>query len=278
MGGLSARRPSGAPDAPAPDSRNDETALELVDVPAAVVCANCGSPDCQGCSPDDNQASGVIAIVPWERPGQRLPARLLSTARLATTSSESFFGALPEGDIIPAVRFAILAELLAVSGLVLFFAPLVFLVAPWLARALVLDSSLREATLRALASGIPGVAFAMVAIHAAHGLGLDWGARRYGARSRRGRGLRFGLYACGWDLLTLPLALLFLSIAEGPRKALQTAALGLSVPSRAARAYVRGVYHLNETETRAACRFAVWLAGAVIAISVLAVVLAMLFL
>jgi len=45
---------------------------DAFDVPAAVLCAVCGQADCSGCSPADEQASGVMAIVPWERPGGML--------------------------------------------------------------------------------------------------------------------------------------------------------------------------------------------------------------
>ena len=65
----------------------------------------------------------------------------------------------------------------------------------------------------------------MVAIHALHGLALDVGAKRQGSRARRARGLRFGLYACGWDLVTLPLGLALVAILEGPRAALRNGAV-----------------------------------------------------
>ena len=39
-------------------------------------------------------------------------------------------------------------------------------------------------------------------------MALDTAARRQGSQNP-GRGLRFGLYGCGWDLVTLPLGLLF---------------------------------------------------------------------
>lgn len=273
MGGRSALH---SPAARQSDPGADDAALELLDVPAAVVCASCGYPDCPGCLEDD-PSSAVIAIIPWERPGQRWPARLLITARLATTSSESFFGALPDGATLPALRFAVLAELLALSGLVLFVLPFGLLLVPSLPRALVADLALRHAALHALGMGIPSVALAMVAVHAAHGLGLDWGARRHGSQ-HRGRGLRFGLYACGWDLLTLPVALLVTGVMEGPRAALATAALGLSVPGRAAAAYLSGIHRLPEAEARRAARFAAWLVASIVTAALWAVLLAMLLL
>ncbi|MGH7437003.1 MAG: hypothetical protein ACRENE_15120, partial [Polyangiaceae bacterium] len=52
-------------------------AEELVDaeVPAAVVCAQCGDADCPGCL-RENTRSGVVAVVPWERPGASSLVRL----------------------------------------------------------------------------------------------------------------------------------------------------------------------------------------------------------
>jgi hypothetical protein len=235
----------------------DDPALELLDVPAAVVCASCGDPGCPGCLVDEpTHASGVVAVVPWERPGLTLAQRLWSTARLSTTTCESFFSALPDGDLAAALRFALLAELLAVAGLCIAVTPIVFFGAPWLASALVSDAGLREWLIRALLAGIPAVAVLMVAIHALHGLALDVGAKRQGSRARRARGLRFGLYACGWDLITLPLGLALVAILEGPRAAIKTAPYGVTVPVRAARAYLRGVHQLDEVKAGAAARFA----------------------
>ncbi len=182
--------------------------------------------------------------------------RLWWTAKVATRSSDSFFGALPDGDPVNALRFAFFAELLAVTGLVIALFPIALLFAPWLLSAMVEDPSLRSGVGRALACAIPGFALLMVALHAAHGVGLDLGARRLGAK-KRGRGLRFGLYACGWDLVTLPLGLAVVAIGDGLGDALRTAPLSLTVPSRAARAYLIGVHRLDEAEAKRAARFAV---------------------
>ncbi len=247
--------------AAAPDARrraSDSDPPELVEVPAAVVCANCGDPDCPGCLEMEEltQGSGVVAIVPWERPGLGFFARLWSTARLSTRTYSSFFGALPDGDLTAALRFAVTAELLAVGSVLLAFVPIVLAIAPWLLDAAVKDAGLRHSLVRAVFAGVPIVALAMVALHTLHGVGLDIGARRQGARGHRGRGLRFGLYACGWDLVTLPLGLLVVALSEGPRAAFSTAPLGMTVPARAAMSYLRGVHRLDEEHARAAGRFA----------------------
>lgn len=237
---------------------SDSDPPELFDVPAAVVCANCGEADCPGCLEMDEQTqgSGVVAIVPWERPGQSFFARLWNTARLSTRAYSSFFGALPDGDLTAALRFAITAEVLAVGSVLVAFIPVVLLIAPWLAEAVVHDPGLRHSVVRALFAGVPIVALAMVALHTLHGVGLDIGAKRQGARGHRGRGLRFGLYACGWDLVTLPLGLLVVALSEGPRAAIKTAPLGMTVPARAAASYLRGVHRLDEESAHAAGRYA----------------------
>ncbi len=250
---------SNAPDGQRGASRSDPP--ELYDVPAAVVCANCGDADCPGCVETEEltHGSGVVAIVPWERPGQGFIPRLWNTARLSTRTYNSFFGALPDGDVTAALRFAIIAEVLAVSSVLLALVPVVLLIAPGLFGAVAHDPQLRGGLLRALVAGVPIVALAMVALHTLHGLGLDIGARRQGAKNRRWRGLRFGLYACGWDLVTLPLGLLVVALTEGPRAAIHTAPLGMTVPARAAASYLRGVYQLDEERARAAGRYAAML-------------------
>ena len=61
----------------------DDPGLDFVEVPAAVVCASCGKPDCAGCLDvaETTNASGVVAIIPWERPGLGWLTRLGATAR-----------------------------------------------------------------------------------------------------------------------------------------------------------------------------------------------------
>src|SRR5882672_7075318 len=100
-----------------PDVEVDEGALELVEVPATVVCATCGLPECN-CEVDRPSAfSGVVAIVPWERPGGTLLSRLWATAKLGTLSPSAFFSALPPGGLGAPLGFAVLAEMLAALGL-----------------------------------------------------------------------------------------------------------------------------------------------------------------
>jgi len=183
----------------------DEAVDSLFDVPAAVLCAFCGQSDCAGCLPSDQASSGVVAIIPWERPGAGGWSRLWATANATTQGADSFFSALPDGDVSPALRFAMLAEVLAVASLIALAVPLAALALPSLALEVVQSPALRGNALRWLLIGVPLLATWMVIAHATHGVALDVGASRQGARPQRRRALRFGLYACGWDLMTMPL-------------------------------------------------------------------------
>ncbi|MBN2194066.1 MAG: hypothetical protein JW751_14720 [Polyangiaceae bacterium] len=220
-----------------------DDAVELDEFPAAVVCAHCGRGDCAGQCEDHDLASQVFAIVPWERPGSGWIRRLWSTARLATLKHETFFGSLPGGDYGSALRFAATAELTTVAVHALLLAGVASAIFPDLARAVVADSALQVWLLRGSILGLPLLAAVMVALHLIHGVGLDFGARHRAGRSRHG--FRFGCYACGWDLLSLPIGVVVTALTDGPRDALRAIALGLTAPRRAGAAYLRGVHRLE---------------------------------
>lgn len=239
-----------------PDVEVDEGALELVEVPATVVCATCGLPECD-CEVDrPSSFSGVMAIVPWERPGGTVLSRLWATAKLATLSPEAFFAALPPGGVVPPLVFGMLAETLAALGLCATFGGLALLVVPALGAELLHNPTLQGLLLRGMAWGVPGLAIAMVLLHAAHGAALDTAARKEGSR-QSGRGLRFGLYGCGWDLVTLPLGLLLLTLTDGPVSALRHSARGLTAPNSAAIAYLAHVHHFEREVAKRVSRRAV---------------------
>ena len=230
-----------------PDVEVDEGTLELLElseVPAAVVCAICGLPECN-CEVDRPSAfSGVMAIVPWERPGGTVLSRLWATAKLGTLSPAAFFSALPPGGVVAPLAFAVLSETLAALGLCVTFGGLALLVVPALGAELLRNPALQGYLVHGMAWGVPGLSLAMVLLHVAHGVALDAAARREGSR-QSGRGLRFGLYACGWDLVTLPLGLLLLTLTDGPVSALRHSARGLTAPNSAALAYLGHVHHFE---------------------------------
>jgi hypothetical protein len=249
----------------AAERRAEESALELIDVPAAVVCAHCGAPDCPGCLGVDEPTygSGVVAIIPWERPDSMPTRRFWQTAKLATLESQPFFTALPEGNIAPALTFAIIAELLAVSSIAVVIGAALFAVIPDLPAHFVGDLALRRWVLGSLAWAVPGLALSMVGLHALHGHALDLAAKRRGSSRRKPRGIRFGLYSCAWDFVTLPVGWLALLLDSGLGAAVKAIPLALNVPGRASRAYLRGFHRLDGDAARVASREAVMFSGAI---------------
>jgi hypothetical protein len=234
--------------------RDDDPVDAFLEIPAAVLCATCGQADCPGCTPASDDASGVVAIVPWERSGG-VWTRLWATANATTQGAEAFFAVLPDGEIPPAMRFALIAELLAVLSMATLLVPLSALVLPNLAIEIVQSPSLRVSALRWITLGVPALALWMIVAHVTHGAALDAGARRQGARPERRRAVRFGLYACGWDLMSGPLGALVMLVTRGMRDAVELAELAMRVPGRASVALLSGVYQLPPDRVARARRF-----------------------
>lgn len=225
---------------------------EAFDVPAAVLCAFCGQPDCAGCEAATDEGSGVMSIVPWERGAGGVWSRLWATANATTQGAETFFAVLPDGALPPAMRFAVLAETLAVVSMLAAFMPLAALALPELTLELARDPGVRASALRWLTLGVPALIAWMVVAHAAHGAALDLGARRQGAKPQRRRALRFGLYACGWDLMVGPLGALVTLISSGRKGMTELLSLSMRAPGRASAALLQGVYALPpQTAARA---------------------------
>jgi hypothetical protein len=235
--------------------RDDDPVDSFFEVPAAVLCATCGQADCPGCTAATEHESGVVAIVPWERRGT-LWTRLWATATATTQGAEAFFAVLPDGELSPAMRFAVLAELLAVGSFFVVLAPIAALALPTLAMEIVQSPPLRWSALRWVGLGVPLMALWMVLAHVTHGAALDAGARRQGARPERRRAVRFGLYACGWDLMGGPLGGVITLVSRGARAAAEVAELSVRVPGRDAAAMLQGVYQLPPEKAAVARRTA----------------------
>lgn len=249
---------------PALRYKNDvDDALDRFDVPAAILCAYCGQADCDGCLADEDR-SGVMAIVPWERAGG-LWTRLWSTATLTTASAESFFAALPSGQLAPALRFAVLAELLAITTFAVVAAGLLAALLPELTYHALVDPALRLAVLRGLVIGLPAFTLWMVGAHCLHGWALDRGARLNGGARRPRQAIRFGLYACGWDLMASPAGAAATLLTKGPGATAGLVGLAVRAPRQACWALLRGVYGLDEPSVvrarRTASRWAAAIAG-----------------
>ncbi|HVH45727.1 MAG TPA: hypothetical protein VM925_25410 [Labilithrix sp.] len=232
----------------------DGSSPDLYDVPAAVVCAFCGDADCSGCinNPSELSRSGVVAVIAWERPAVPTLSRLWSTARATTREADGFFELLPDGPLMPALRFAALCELLAASSALIGFLAVAAIIAPEWLKHVALDPSARSTALRVVFLGLPAFAALLVAAHAAHGLSINAGATRNGARSARSRALRFGLYACGWDLVMGPLGALIVAVKEGLGASAGLAGSFSGLPTRATISFLRGCYHLDGDRARRA--------------------------
>jgi hypothetical protein len=249
-------------------TRETEELVE-VDVPATVVCAHCGDADCPGCV-NELTRSGVVAVVPWERPGASAWTRLWTTARATTFDADRFFETLPDGPIAPAFRFAVASEMIASTAMgLLLFIPLAVLAPGWVKHLLLDEGGL---LLRVAVAGIPALATLLVAAHVAHGWALDVGARRSGARPATTRALRFGLYAAGWDLVIGPLGAVVVAAKEGLRASLSIGAVGMGLPGRSARAFLRGCYRLEGRSAQPALNASYAAAAIATAVGAIAVI------
>lgn len=245
----------------------EDEAADSIEVPAAVVCAMCGRGDCPGCALEASAASGVIAIVPWERPQAAWTGRLWQTVHATTRGAEGFFRAMPDGKIAPALRFAALVELLAVGSTALVVTPFVVLAIPGLFFRFVTQATTREAVALAALVGVAGFTLLLLAAHAVHGVS-------FGKRISRTRALRLGLYACGWDFGSSPAGLITAVFSGGFGSALALAASSVSAPARAADAALDGIFLVYGADARRAKRRAVALAM-LIAVPAVLVVLAL---
>ena len=198
----------------------EAASTELLDVPAAVVCLVCGEVDCTGCEDRDLSRSGIVAIVAWERPAMPALTRLWATARSTTRDAESFFELLPDGPVMPALRFAAICELLASFSMLRAGlagrggrrarlaapprAPTRMRAASDPARRLPRRAGIRR---RCSCSRTPCTRSPST-----------WARSASGARRARSRALRFGLYACGWDLVMGPLGAVVVALKEGAHR------------------------------------------------------------
>jgi len=256
---------------PRPPARVEGDELVDRDVPATVVCARCGNAECPGCV-NDSARSGIIAVVPWERLGVPATQRLWATARAATFDAERFFESLPDGPIDMALGFAVASEMIAVTTMAIaLMVPLGFLAPVWMKHVLTDQWGL---LLRLFVAGGPLVGLLLVAAHVTHGWALHFGARVASPRGAGRRALRFGLYAAGWDLVIGPLGAMVAAFKEGPAAAMSIAGLAQGLPTRSAKAFLKGCYGLTGDAARPALRASMIAAAIVTLVGAAAVVAA----
>lgn len=256
------------------DDRSREEA-DLGEIPPAVFCAACGSPTCSGCREslaDEQTQTRKLEALPWETGGPFFE-RLVKTALFTAEAPARAFGGLSRGAVKSALVFATLAEGLAVSSMLLLVVGIFRVLSPGLVR-LVFAAPVSWVALAVLALTLTSL---LVFVHAYWGLLIEKGIASIGVQPERRLGMRFGLYAAGWDLVTSPAGILLGAPSRGLRIGL-SAISAIRVPARALDFYLSDCRHLGQADARTVRRFVVRKAARqTFATAAVAVVLAVLF-
>jgi hypothetical protein len=211
--------------------------------PPVVSCSRCGRQDCSDfkCVLVASQSGERLT---WEQRGAPWYHRLWHAALSTSIEPERTFGALAAGGFYPALLFGCLCEAFAISSFAVVAVPLIALF-PDLATQLLYSHAARAWALGLFAAAV----LLMVGLHLLWGVCIELGARVDRVPPEYLRGMRFGLYACGWDLLTSPLGLLVGVITSGWHRAVGHMLLAARAPRKGLRAYThdcRGLSRLAE--------------------------------
>lgn len=241
------------------------------EVPPAVCCACCGQTDCPGCSAPDSRAA-VSGELEWEVARTLSWSGLWRTAARASREPGRVFATLPEGRLAPALAFAVVAEGLALGSV----GVLVFLAAWAWAPALVVGWWVEQEGGLFAAGALLAMVLVMVGLHGLWGLCIELGARGRGHRAQWLRGARFGLYACGWDLITSPIGVVLTLVTQGPRRCGRLLLAALRAPRLALDAYAVDNRGLDEAARRLGRRISVAVLGVLVLLTSLLLVAAVL--
>lgn len=243
-----------------------------LDVPPVSCCAVCGQNGCSGCLPQDERQLRAESGILFERTDLELSERFVrTTLESALAPAQMFGGRLLGPGAWPAFRYAVLSEALAIGSLLV---PLGVALALLFPKVAVQLAFLPGAWLTMWVAYVFFVMFLLL-VHWLWGLALDFGSSPGGARGASPggaalrQGVRFGLYACGWDLITSPAGLLFVwkNVPAGERSEALWGAL--RAPRVAVTAYFRDALQLSEPEIRRAERRALAVAGVMFGIFLL---------
>ena len=263
-------RGSGAPMPSMPESQADLESIYDVDVPPSVVCASCGSVVCLGCRMHQPPAP-CCDTVPWES-SEGIGHRLWQTAELCSTNAAAVFGAMPRGKVIPALRFALVAETLAVGSFAAVAAMLLWMLRPpWLSQWLVSSEGLIVGGVCLGASTM-----GMIWLHVAWGMCIELGAASAGLQPDWSQGLRFGLYACAWDLFTSPIGIVRSLANFETEQRFDEIGAALRAPQAAMRAYASEHRRFDRRAQRRGSRLSFVVLGGMVLFAASAVLLALL--
>jgi hypothetical protein len=239
------------------------------DVPAAVVCAACGRPDCPGCNQGET-ANHPKTGTPWEQNGAPPLRRLWRTAILATVDGEAFFAELGEGSVGQAFLFALLCELFAIASLAALWVPISYVLVPGFVESIFWTAPYRGLATMGVFIAVPVLAVLMVLLHVLWGTSLEFGLRLSGAEPRPGHCLRYALYSCGWDLVTSPFGFTAGWMSSGFQGAARELRAAVRIPRFATRAYVGRARRVPDVKARRALTLAAVMTGTVVLASALA--------
>ncbi len=237
------------------------------EIPPAIACAKCGLTDCEGCDEEPPQAMTVSTRIAWEQADRPHRQRLWDTTRATALDADFTFRTLAQEALAPgphnrldgrtvqvAFNYAFVAEFWAVLSWTV----------PW---ALGFSAAFPRLTWHMISS--PNVlllglvillvlVLGVVLVHMWWGLAVEWGVSRTGNRASYATGLRFGLYACGWDLLTSPAGLVTHLVRDGWRRGFTIFRAGTQVPRTAVNGYLGEGRRLSEADRRSALWTAIW--------------------
>jgi hypothetical protein len=239
------------------------------DVPAAVVCAACGRPDCSGCHHETTGGRRPTGT-PWEQNSVPPLRRLWRTAILATVDGEAFFGELGDGSLGAALGFALLCEFCAIASLAALWFPISYVLVPGFVESVFEGTAHGRLAAFGVFVAIPLLAVLMVLLHVLWGTSLEFGLRLSGAAPRAGHCLRYALYSCGWDLVTSPFGFTAGWMSSGFKGATRELRAAVRIPRFATRAYVARARSLSEAKARRALTLAAVMTGTVVLASALA--------
>jgi hypothetical protein len=237
-------------------------------VPPVAVCTSCGLSSCGGC---ERAARAAVSGLPWEDSGRHWVVRLWETALVSGLEPERMFGALRTGDVSRPLVFAILAETLALGSLLLTAASVLWLADAELARAILYH----PVGLGSSVALLVGSVLVMLLLHILWGVSLDIGGRLGRTDLDVRQGARFGLYACGWDLMTSPIGLCCSLLVAGPFRGLAIVGAAARAPRPAQRAYLETSQGLGAPARRRALRFAIAAVGVAVSLLGAALVVAL---
>jgi hypothetical protein len=240
-------------------------------VPPVAVCTSCGLSSCGGCEREPRAAASGL---PWEDSGRHWVVRLWETALVSGVEPERTFGALTAGDVARPLVFALLAETLALGSLLVTAASVLWLADADLARALLYHPLGLGSSLGLLVASV----LIMLLLHILWGVSLDIGGRLGQPDLDVRQGARFGLYACGWDLMTSPVGLFCSMLVAGPLRGLAIVGAAARAPRPAQRAYLETSQRLRAPARRRATRFAIAAVGVAVSLLGAALVLALVWL